>query len=52
MGQRLGEGERGAFGLAEVLAFTVVDGRIKAIDALQGPTRLAGLGLEAFVPDP
>jgi RNA polymerase sigma-70 factor (ECF subfamily) len=32
-----------------VLAFTVVDGRITAIDALQGPTRLAGLGLEALV---
>jgi RNA polymerase sigma-70 factor (ECF subfamily) len=35
-----------------VLAFTIVDGRITAIDALQGPTRLAGLGLEAFVADP
>jgi RNA polymerase sigma-70 factor, ECF subfamily len=32
-----------------VLAFTIVDGRITAIDGLQGPTRLAGLGLEAFV---
>ena len=32
-----------------VLAFTVVDGRIAAIDALDGPERLAGLGLEAFV---
>ena len=32
-----------------VLAFTVVDGRIMAIDALDGPERLAGLGLEAFV---
>ena len=32
-----------------VLAFTVVDGRITAIDALSGPARLAGLGLEAFV---
>ena len=32
-----------------VLAFTVVDGRITAIDALGGPDRLAGLGLEAFV---
>jgi RNA polymerase sigma-70 factor (ECF subfamily) len=31
-----------------VLAFTVVDGRITAIDALDGPERLAGLGLEAF----
>ena len=31
------------------LAFTVVDGRITAIDVLTGPTRLAGLGLEAFV---
>src|SRR3954454_10495392 len=31
-----------------VLAFTVVDGRITAIDALAGP-RLAGLGLEAVV---
>jgi RNA polymerase sigma-70 factor (ECF subfamily) len=32
-----------------VLAFTVVDGRITAIDALHEPARLAGLGLEAFV---
>jgi hypothetical protein len=32
-----------------VLAFTVVDGRITAIDALAGPDRLAGLGLDAFV---
>ena len=32
-----------------VLAFTVVAGRITAIEALQGPARLAGLGLEAFV---
>jgi RNA polymerase sigma factor (sigma-70 family) len=32
-----------------VLAFTVSDGRITAIDALQGPARLAGLGLEALV---
>jgi RNA polymerase sigma-70 factor (ECF subfamily) len=32
-----------------VLAFTVVDGRITAIDALAGPARVAGLGLEAFV---
>ncbi len=32
-----------------VLAYTVVDGRITAIDALTGPERLAGLGLEAFV---
>jgi RNA polymerase sigma factor (sigma-70 family) len=32
-----------------VLAFTVVDGRITAIDALEGPLRVAGLGLEAFV---
>jgi RNA polymerase sigma factor (sigma-70 family) len=32
-----------------VLAFTVVDGRITAIDALDGPERLAGLGLEAVV---
>src|SRR4051812_4168476 len=31
-----------------VLAFTVVDGRITAIDALTGPARVAGLGLEAF----
>jgi RNA polymerase sigma-70 factor (ECF subfamily) len=31
-----------------VLAFTVVHGRITAIDALQGP-RLAGMDLEAFV---
>ena len=35
-----------------VLAFTIVDGRITAIDALQGTTRLAGLGLEAFDADP
>ena len=35
-----------------VLAFTIVDGRITAIDALQGPARLAGLGLEAFVGGP
>ena len=32
-----------------VLAFTIVDGRITAIDALAGPARVAGLGLEAFV---
>ena len=32
-----------------VLAFTVGDGRITAIDALDGPERLAGLDLEAFV---
>jgi len=32
-----------------VLAFTVVEGRITAIDALGGEQRLAGLGLEAFV---
>src|SRR3954452_23991082 len=32
-----------------VLAFTIVDGRITAIDALAGPDRVAGLGLEAFV---
>ena len=32
-----------------VLAFTVVDGRIAAINALSGPARIAGLGLEAFV---
>ena len=31
-----------------VLAFTIVDGRITAIDALTAPARLAGLGLEAF----
>jgi RNA polymerase sigma factor (sigma-70 family) len=31
-----------------VLAFTVVDGRITAIDALAGADRVAGLGLEAF----
>ncbi len=34
-----------------VLAFTVVGGRIAAIDALDGPARVAGLGLEAFVAD-
>jgi hypothetical protein len=34
-----------------VLAFTIADGRITAIDGLQGATRLAGLGLEAFVAD-
>jgi RNA polymerase sigma-70 factor (ECF subfamily) len=32
-----------------VLAFTVRDGRITEIDALGGPERLAGLGLDAFV---
>jgi RNA polymerase sigma factor (sigma-70 family) len=32
-----------------VLAFTVVDGRITAIDGLADPTRIAGLGLEAIV---
>ena len=32
-----------------VLAFTVVDGRITAIDGLEGPARIAGLGLEAIV---
>jgi RNA polymerase sigma-70 factor (ECF subfamily) len=32
-----------------VLAFTVADGRITAIDALDGPVRLAGLGLERFL---
>ena len=32
-----------------VLAFTVVDGRITAIDGLEGRERVAGLGLEAFV---
>jgi RNA polymerase sigma-70 factor (ECF subfamily) len=32
-----------------VLAFTVVDGRITAIDALEGPRRIAGLGLETLV---
>ena len=32
-----------------VLAFTVVEGRITAIDALGGPARLAGLGLEAVI---
>jgi RNA polymerase sigma-70 factor (ECF subfamily) len=31
-----------------VLAFTIVDGRITAIDALAGPARVAGLGLDAF----
>jgi len=31
-----------------VLAFTIRDGRITAIDTLGGPTRLAGLGLDAF----
>jgi RNA polymerase sigma factor (sigma-70 family) len=34
-----------------VLAFTVVDGRITAIDALDGTARLASLNLEAFVSD-
>ncbi len=29
-----------------VLAFTIVDGRITAIDALADPARVAGLGLE------
>jgi RNA polymerase sigma factor (sigma-70 family) len=32
-----------------VLAFTVLDGRITAIDALGDPARVAGLCLEAFV---
>jgi RNA polymerase sigma-70 factor (ECF subfamily) len=32
-----------------VLAFTIIDGRITAIDSLNGPARLAGLDLEAFV---
>ena len=32
-----------------VLAFTVVDGRITSVDALDGAARLAGLGLEALV---
>jgi RNA polymerase sigma factor (sigma-70 family) len=32
-----------------VLAFTIHDGRITAIDALGGPARLAPLGLDAFV---
>jgi RNA polymerase sigma factor (sigma-70 family) len=32
-----------------VLAFTVVHGRITAIEGLDGPERIAGLGLEAFV---
>lgn len=32
-----------------VLAFTVVDGRIAAIDGLEGRERVARLGLEAFV---
>jgi RNA polymerase sigma factor (sigma-70 family) len=32
-----------------VLAFTVRDGRITAIEGLEGPARVAGLGLEAFV---
>jgi RNA polymerase sigma-70 factor (ECF subfamily) len=32
-----------------VLAFTVADGRITAIDVLAEPARLAGLGLEAVV---
>ena len=34
-----------------VLRFTVVEGRITAVDALDGPARVAGLGLEAFVAD-
>ena len=32
-----------------VLAFTVVDGRITAIDVLNGRDRVAGLGLEGVV---
>jgi RNA polymerase sigma-70 factor, ECF subfamily len=32
-----------------VLAFTILDGRITAIDALADPARVAGLGLEAIV---
>jgi RNA polymerase sigma factor (sigma-70 family) len=35
--------------LVAVLAFTVVDRRITAIEALDGPDRLAGLGLEELV---
>lgn len=31
-----------------VLTFSISDGRITAIDALHGPTRLAALGLEVF----
>jgi hypothetical protein len=34
-----------------VLAFTTADGRITSIDALDGPARVAGLDLEAFVAD-
>ena len=32
-----------------VLAFTVVNGQITAIDALSGPARIAGLGLEPII---
>jgi RNA polymerase sigma-70 factor (ECF subfamily) len=32
-----------------VLAFTIVDGRITAIDGWAGPARLAGLGLETVI---
>jgi RNA polymerase sigma factor (sigma-70 family) len=32
-----------------VLAFTVVDGRITAITGLEGPARIAGLGLESLL---
>jgi hypothetical protein len=32
-----------------VLAFTIVDGRITAIDGLEGAARVAGLGLAAVV---
>jgi RNA polymerase sigma-70 factor (ECF subfamily) len=32
-----------------VLAFTIHDGRISAIDALGGPARLAALDLDAFL---
>jgi RNA polymerase sigma factor (sigma-70 family) len=35
-----------------VLAFTVVDGRITAIESLGGPARLAGLGLDALLARP
>lgn len=34
-----------------LLAFTVINNRITAIDALAGPDRIAGLGLEAFLAD-
>jgi RNA polymerase sigma-70 factor (ECF subfamily) len=48
------DGAAGVIGLEgdvpiSVLAFTIADGRITAIDALAGPERIARLGLEELV---